>query len=69
MSTTSCSPAPGADARDRDGNDGLCNPANVASNIPVEQAECEYPVRIERYGLVRDSGGAGRFRGGMAVER
>jgi N-methylhydantoinase B len=54
---------------DRDGNDGLCNPANVASNIPVEQAECEYPVRIERYGLVRDSGGAGKYRGGMAVER
>src|SRR5437588_1132835 len=54
---------------DRDGNDGLCNPANVASNIPVEDTECEYPVRIERYGLVRDSGGAGRFRGGLAVER
>lgn len=54
---------------DRDGNDGLCNPANVASNIPVEQAECEYPVRIERYGLVDDSGGAGQFRGGLAIER
>jgi N-methylhydantoinase B len=54
---------------DRDGNDGLCNPANVASNIPIEQAECEYPIRIERYGFVRDSGGAGRFRGGMALER
>jgi len=52
-----------------DGNDGLCAPANVASNIPIEQAECEYPLRIERYGLVRDSGGAGRYRGGMAVER
>ena len=54
---------------DRDGNDGLCNPANVASNIPIEEAECNFPVRIERYGLVRDSGGAGKFRGGMAVER
>jgi N-methylhydantoinase B len=54
---------------DRDGNDGLCNPANVASNIPIEQAECEYPVRIERYGLVGDSGGAGQFRGGLAIER
>ena len=54
---------------DRDGNDGLCNPANVASNIPVEQAECEYPVRIDRYGLVCDSGGAGRYRGGLAIER
>ncbi len=54
---------------DRDGNDGLCNPANVASNIPIEQAEAEYPVRIERYGLVRDSGGPGQFRGGLAIER
>lgn len=54
---------------DRDANDGLCNPANVASNIPVEEAESNYPLRIERYGLVRDSGGPGRFRGGMAVER
>ncbi len=54
---------------DRDGNDGLCNPANVASNIPIEQAESDYPIRIESYGLVCDSGGAGRFRGGMAVVR
>jgi len=54
---------------DRDGNDGLSNPANVASNIPIEQAELEYPIVIERYGLVPDSGGAGRFRGGMAIER
>ena len=54
---------------DRDGNDGLCNPANVASNIPIEEAECGYPVRIERYGLVRDSGGAGKYRGGLSIER
>jgi N-methylhydantoinase B len=54
---------------DRDGVDGLCNPANVVSNVPVEQAECEYPIRIERYGLAQDSGGAGKFRGGMAIER
>ena len=54
---------------DRDGNDGLCNPANVASNIPIEEAECGYPVRVERYGLVRDSGGAGKYRGGLAIER
>ena len=54
---------------DRDGNDGLCNPVNVASNIPIEQAEVEYPVRINRYGLVDNSGGAGKYRGGLAVER
>ena len=54
---------------DRDGNDGLCNVSNVASNIPIEMAESEYPLIIERYGLAQDSGGAGQYRGGMAVER
>ena len=54
---------------DRDANDGLCNPGNVAGNIPIEEAECNYPIRIERYGLRKDTGGAGRYRGGMAVDR
>jgi N-methylhydantoinase B/oxoprolinase/acetone carboxylase alpha subunit len=52
-----------------DGNDGLCNPAATAANIPVEVAESEFPIMIERYGLVPDSGGPGRFRGGLAIER
>jgi len=52
-----------------DGNDGLTNPASLAANIPVEVAEAEFPIRIERYGLVPDSGGAGEHRGGLAVER
>jgi N-methylhydantoinase B len=52
-----------------DGNDGLANPAASMANIPVELAESEWPIMVERYGLVADSGGAGRFRGGLAVER
>lgn len=52
-----------------DGNDGLTNPASLAANIPVEVAEAEFPIRVERYGLVPDSGGAGLHRGGLAVER
>jgi N-methylhydantoinase B len=52
-----------------DGNDGLCNPAATAANIPVEVAESEFPIMIERYGLVRDSGGPGLYRGGLAIER
>jgi N-methylhydantoinase B len=52
-----------------DGNDGLTNPASLAANIPVEVAEAEFPIRIERYALVPDSGGAGAHRGGLAVER
>jgi 5-oxoprolinase (ATP-hydrolysing)/N-methylhydantoinase A len=52
-----------------DGNDGLSNPCSVAANIPVEVAEADFPILIDRYGFVPDSGGAGRFRGGLAVER
>jgi 5-oxoprolinase (ATP-hydrolysing) len=52
-----------------DGNDGLANPCASMANIPVELAESDWPILIERYGLVSDSGGAGRYRGGLAVER
>ncbi len=52
-----------------DGNDGVTNPASLAANIPVEVAESEFPIVIERYGLVPDSGGLGKHRGGLAVER
>ncbi|MBA3841840.1 MAG: hydantoinase B/oxoprolinase family protein [Actinobacteria bacterium] len=52
-----------------DGNDGLTNPASLAANIPVEVAESEFPILVERYGLVPDSGGAGKHRGGLAIER
>lgn len=38
-------------------------------NGPNEQAEVKFPVVIERYALVSDSGGAGRHRGGLGVER
>jgi N-methylhydantoinase B len=54
---------------EHDGNDGLTNPASLAANIPVEVAEAEFPILIERYGLVPDSGGSGQYRGGLAVER
>jgi N-methylhydantoinase B len=48
---------------------GITNPASLAANIPVEVAESEFPIVIERYGLVPDSGGAGKHRGGLALER
>jgi N-methylhydantoinase B len=41
----------------------------LAANIPVEVAESEFPISVERYGLVPDTGGAGLHRGGLAVER
>jgi N-methylhydantoinase B len=39
------------------------------SNLPIEAMEIEFPLRIERYELVCDSGGAGRFRGGLGILR
>src|SRR5436309_3978344 len=38
-------------------------------NSPNEQAEAKFPLVVERYALVPDSGGAGRHRGGLGVER
>jgi N-methylhydantoinase B len=39
--------------------------APESKNMPGEFAETFYPVRIEALGLRRDSGGPGKFRGGM----
>jgi N-methylhydantoinase B len=38
-------------------------------NYPVEFLELSYPVRLRTYGIVRDSGGAGRWRGGCGIVR
>ena len=52
-----------------DGNDGLSNPIATAANVPIEVAEAEFPIIIERYGLVPDTGGAGLHRGGLGLEK
>jgi N-methylhydantoinase B len=38
-------------------------------NTPIEAFEMEYPMRVERYELLYDSGGAGENRGGDGVVR
>ena len=43
----------------REGIDGVANPAANISNAPIEQVENQAPIRIERYELVSDSGGPG----------
>src|SRR3546814_8604147 len=53
----------------REGVDGVANPAANISNAPIEMVENTAPVRIERYELMTDSGGAGAWRGGLSVER
>jgi len=54
---------------DQDGIEAITNPSQNLSNTPVEVLERQHPVRIEEYALVPDSGGAGRFRGGLGLSR
>jgi N-methylhydantoinase B len=53
----------------KDGLDGVHVHLTNTSNLPVEALESEYPLTVERYELVNDSGGPGKFRGGMALHR
>ncbi|MBI3976979.1 MAG: hydantoinase B/oxoprolinase family protein [Chloroflexi bacterium] len=53
----------------KDGLDGVQVHITNTSNLPVECLEEEYPLKVDRYELVEDSGGPGRWRGGMAIHR
>jgi len=52
-----------------DGADAVSTGTSNAMNIPVESIEMDYPVRVSRYELVPDSGGSGKFRGGLGILR
>ena len=52
----------------RDGTDGSGADAAYLKNSPIEITEAEVPIRILRYGLATDTGGAGETRGGTATE-
>lgn len=53
-----------------DGMDGLDNPMANCANAPVEALELEAPYfRVVAYRLRPDTGGAGRQRGGLGIER
>ena len=54
---------------DRDGIDGQGSNISNLANIPAETIEAEQPIRIEEYGLVPDTEGAGKFRGGLGMVR
>jgi N-methylhydantoinase B len=52
--------------------DGLDATFGLMANCldaPIEAVELEYPLRVERYELRADSGGAGRHRGGLGLRR
>ncbi|MGE0716817.1 MAG: hydantoinase B/oxoprolinase family protein [Alphaproteobacteria bacterium] len=54
-------------SRALDGIDVIETDATNCMNLPAEAMEMEAPVRIHRMALRRDSGGAGRHRGGLGV--
>jgi N-methylhydantoinase B len=53
-------------------SDGVSGIAVLLSNMraaSIEILENEFPTRVRRWELIPDSGGAGRFRGGLAPRR
>ncbi len=53
----------------KDGKDGVQVHITNTSNLPVESIEMEYPLLVESYGFVADSGGPGKHRGGLGLRR
>jgi len=54
---------------EKDGKDGVQVHLINTSNLPVEAIETEYPLLVEAYELIPDTGGAGRYRGGLGLRR
>jgi N-methylhydantoinase B len=55
-----------------EGKDGLNAVFSIVGNtwnIPAEVVEMRFPIRLDRYELRQDSGGAGTWRGGLGVKR
>jgi N-methylhydantoinase B len=53
----------------RDGASGITTNQSNAKIAPVEIIESEFPTRLLRFDLIRDSGGAGHNRGGLGIRR
>ena len=54
---------------DQEGKDAVRVHVSGAANLPVESVEQEYPLTVDRYELLVDTGGPGRFRGGLGTRR
>jgi N-methylhydantoinase B len=53
----------------KDGINAVASTVSNMSNTPIEILEMSFPLRVEEYSLVPDSGGAGTYRGGLGVRR
>ncbi len=54
---------------DDDGADAHQPNISNTANAPIEIIELEHPIKVDKYGIVDDSGGAGKFRGGCGMIR
>ena len=54
---------------DQDGINAVAAGISNTMNTPIEMLEMSFPLRVERYELRPDSGGAGKYRGGLGVRR
>ena len=54
---------------EHDGQQGVPHMGANQSNVSIEMVESDYPIRINEYGMLEDTGGAGRFRGGLGLVR
>jgi N-methylhydantoinase B len=52
-----------------DGNDAIIVTNGNCRNTPIEIFETRYPLRVLEYSLIPDSGGSGKFRGGLGTRR
>jgi N-methylhydantoinase B len=52
----------------KDGCEGMVSAFNI-SNVPVEIFETKVPLFVERFEFIKDSAGAGRYRGGSGIRR
>lgn len=50
-----------------DGVDAIDTDASNCMNLPAEAMEMEAPIRVHQLALARDSGGGGRYRGGLGI--
>ena len=53
----------------KDGPDAVQTNIHNTENAPIEEVEINYPFRVALYELIQDSGGPGRFRGGLSLRR
>jgi N-methylhydantoinase B len=53
----------------KDGINAVASTVSNMMNTPIEMLEMSFPLRVEEYSLIPDSGGAGTWRGGLGARR